>query len=394
MPPFYNPFTLDRIIERYRMLGDDPIIPTPPELAALWAQARADPAFAGCCFGHLLTARLPLAWRAGGAHYPETGDTWVLWYADDPQRTRRNLLHELAHKQRGSGVPATIDQDWQEEHDTWADAQALAIRWGLADLLTDDVLAQCQGEVEQLWSEHLAAASLAGTSLPNLARAAHQALSDLAYQQQWDDNTFDSALNGFHEDDAINDMAVLFDRTLLRGSWSLGWGTGGSFGAFALTDEHACGTLRDTMTRVANGDRQRPFQIVDRGPDYETIALWLGELEDDFILPTVLGACQVALLAHSGSAFAHWTLYADRPDAAQVYRLEVRYDEQDDGASPPPAELWILTHPHRKERGRRAVAVLQMYIQSWLRTTKLDVEPLAAGYAYGLSTLWNRLGSR
>ncbi len=112
-------------------------------------------------------------------------------------------------------------------------------------------------------------------------------------------------------------------------------------------------------------------------------------------LPTlVLGACQQALLAHEGRALAFWALYADRPDAAQILHLRVSYEAQPDGTTPLPAEVWVALHPHRKARGRTAAAALQRYVESWLAMTRLSVEPLAGGYARGLSALWSRLGAR
>lgn len=54
----------------------------------------------------------------------------------------------------------------------------------------------------------------------------------------------------------------------------------------------------------------------------------------------------------------------------------------------------MALHPHRKARGRTAAAALQRDVESWLAMTRLSVEPLAEGYARGLSALWSRLGAR
>ena len=376
-------------IRRLRETGVDPVIATPIPLADLWERARSDSAYR---LGRLIAVRTPLWWRAGAAHDLDSGDTWVRWYPDAPERSLRNLLHELAHNRRKTQLPATVADDWRDELETWLEAAAIAAAWGL-DLFPADILDELCSLTEQLGVEHQAAAELAGTTDPRLARAAHIALCDLAEARGWDGATFVDALDGVHRDAAVNDAAVGFDRTALRSVWSIGHGTGGTFGPFEIADAHAGSWLRDGLRRMARGEGQRPFSEL-RLDRHEPKLLWFGELASDDKLPDVLGACQQALLAHEGRALAFWALYADRPDAAQILHLRVSYEAQPDGTAPLPAEVWVALHPHRKARGRTAAAALQRYVESWLAMTRLSVEPLAEGYARGLSALWSRLGVR
>lgn len=376
-------------IRRLRETGVDPVIATPIPLAELWERARSDPAFTP---GRLIAVRTPLWWRAGAAHDPDSGDAWLCWHPDAPERSLRNLLHELAHNRRKTQLPATVADDWRDELETWLEAAAIAAAWGL-NLFPAEILDELCSLTEQLGVEHQAAAELAGTTDPRLARAAHIALCDLAEARGWDGATFVDALDGVHRDAAVNDAAVGFDRTALRSAWSIGHGVGGSFGAFGLADAHASSWLRDGLRRMARGEGQRPFAEL-RLARYEPKLLWFGELASDDTLPAVLGACQTALLAHEGRALAFWTLYADRSDAAQILNLRVSYEAQPGGKAPLPAEVWLALHPHRKARGRVAAAALQRYAESWLAMTRLCVEPLIEGYAHGVSALWSRLGAR
>ena len=69
--------------------------------------------------------------------------------------------------------------------------------------------------------------------------------------------------------------------------WSIGHGTGGTFGAFQIADAHAGSCLRDRLRRMARGEGQRPFSEL-RLDRHEPKLLWFGELASDDKLPDVL----------------------------------------------------------------------------------------------------------
>lgn len=104
----------------------------------LWQRARA----AGIPLGRLAILRRPLtAARIGGAWNRSTGDIWVL-QSDDPVETLRRLLHELAHAERQSPRPTTIDEDWNEEAATEHRARELAQRWDVGAIFDGLPLSQ------------------------------------------------------------------------------------------------------------------------------------------------------------------------------------------------------------------------------------------------------------
>jgi hypothetical protein len=376
-------------IQLLEMRGHIVLMPTPFDLEEMWTRARDT----GCRVGQLYIVSAPLAARATSGYLRDTGDAWLLAH-DDPAKMRYHLLLILAHACREANEPQTVDEDWDAERATLLEAQALVAVLGTDDLIPDDVLEAQLERVEQLRCHHHEAAMLAGSSDPRIVRAAYLALCDIADERRWDDATFDLALSGVHDDEAINSAIIDFDRACMRGTWSIGMGEGGNFGAYTLPQgERSADLLRYALRQVAQGNHARPLRTIEQG-EYR----WRGgflTLDSDFELSFVLAAANTALLAYQrGSALANWHLYADQPGLghARLYRLTVRYDDQG-SAKPDDTDIWILVVPTR-ERTLCAEAALQRYIASWLRVQQLRVESLEDGYAYGLTTLWGHLATR
>lgn len=370
--------TLQERVAAERATGHDIAIEPPQECRMLWQRARA----AGIPLGRLAILRRPLtAARIGGAWNRITGDIWVL-QSDDPAETLRRLLHELAHAERQSPRPATIDEDWNEEAVTEHRARELAQRWDVGAIFNGVPLSRSLAQIETLRERHHLAADLAATREPFQARAAYDAICNLAHSRGWGEATLEAALYDADEDDAVNAAIVDFSRAGLRASWRVGHGIGGSFGPLACQQDTRSGTtLRAALHQAGalNIDwLSRRLVISADSPRRLSLLLTLSEAAE---LPAVLSAAQALLLAHPDqSLLATWRCYGEPTESVRTYHLSVSVDQET-------TNLWVLLRP-RRPRDRIVEAALQRFLLTWAEVTAIRNE----SFAEGLLTLWAQHG--
>jgi hypothetical protein len=370
--------TLQERVAAEQATGHDSAIEPPQECRMLWQRARA----AGIPLGRLAILRRPLtAARIGGAWNRSTGDIWVL-QSDDPAETLRRLLHELAHAERQSPRPATIDEDWNEEAVTEHRARELAQRWDVGASFDGLPLSRSLAQIETLRERHHLAADLAATRDPFQARAAYDAICNLAHSRRWGEATLEAALYDADEDDAVNAAIVDFSRAGLRASWRVGHGIGGSFGPLACQQDTRSGTtLRAALHQAGalNVDwLSRRLVISTDAPRRLSLLLTLSEAA---ALPAVLSAAQALLLAHPDqSLLATWRCYGEPTEAVRTYQLSVSVDQET-------TNLWVLLRP-RRPRDRIVEAALQRFILTWAEVTAIRSE----SFAEGLLALWAQHG--
>lgn len=370
--------TLQERVAAERATGHDIAIEPPQECRMLWQRARA----AGIPLGRLAILRRPLtSARIGGGWNRRSGDIWVL-QDDDRAETLRRLLHELAHAERQSPRPTTIDDDWNEEIATEHRAHELARRWDVGAVLDGMPLSRSLALIETLRERHHLAADLAATRDPALARIAYDAICQLAHTHGWGEATREAALYDADEDDAVNAAIVDFSRAGLRASWRVGHGIGGSFGPLACQQDTRSGTtLRAALhqTGALNVDwlSQRLVISAD-SPSRLSLLLTLSEAAE---LPEVLSAAQALLLAHPDqSLLATWRCYGEPTEAVRTYQLTVSVDQET-------THLWVLLRP-RRPRDRIVEAALQRFLLTWAEVTAIRNE----SFAEGLLALWAQHG--
>jgi hypothetical protein len=361
--------TLQERVAATQATGHDIAIEPPQECRALWQRARA----AGIPLGRLAILRRPLtAARIGGAWNRSTGDIWVL-QSDDPAETLRRLLHELAHAERQSSRPATIDEDWNEEAATEHRARELAQRWDVGAIFDGVPLSQSLAQIETLRERHHLAADLAATRDPFHARAAYDAICNLAQSRGWGEATLEAALYDADDDDAVNAAIVDFSRASLRASWRVGHGIGGSFGSLACQQDTRSGAILRSALRQAGylttDWLTRRLVISTNATRRLSLLLTLSEAAE---LPAVLSAAQALLLAHPDqSLLATWRCYGDPTESVRTYQLSVSVDQET-------TNLWLLLRP-RRPRDRIVEAALQRFILSWATVTAIRSESFAEG---------------
>lgn len=344
----------------------------------LWQRARA----AGIPLGRLAILHRPLtAARIGGAWNRSTGDIWVL-QSDDPAETLRRLLHELAHAERQSPRPATIDEDWNEEAVTEHRARELAQRWDVGAIFDGLPLSQSLAQIETLRERHHLAADLAATREPFQARAAYDAICNLAHSRGWGEATLEAALYDADEDDVVNAAIVDFSRAGLRASWRVGHGIGGTFGQLACQQDTRSGaTLRSALRQagyLTTDWLSRRLVIFGDAPQRLSLLLPLSEAAE---LPAVLSAAQALLLAHPDqSLLATWRCYGETTETVRLYQLSLCFDQAT-------TNLWVLLRL-RRSRDRVVEAALQRFILTWAKVTAIRSE----SFAEGLLTLWAQHG--
>mgnify|MGYP001451794820 CR=1 FL=1 len=370
--------TLQERIAAARATGHDIAIEPPQECRALWQRART----AGILLGQLVILRQPLtATHIGGAWNRNTGDIWVL-RSDDHAETLRRLLHELAHAERQSPRPTTIDDDWNEEVATEHRARELAQRWDVGAIFDGVPLSQSLAQLELLRERHHLAADLAATRAPYQVRAAYNAICDLAHTHGWSEATLEAALYDADEDDAVNAAIVDFDRSSLRSSWRVGHGIGGGFGPLACQQDTRSGaTLRSALRQtgyITTDWHSRRLVVSGDTPQRLSLLLPLSEAAE---LPAVLSAAQTLLLAHPDqSLLATWRCYGDPTDTVRLYQLSLSFDQET-------TNLWVLLRL-RRSRDRVVEAALQRFILTWATVTAIRSE----SFAEGLLTLWAQHG--
>ena len=370
--------TLQERVAAERATGHDIAIEPPQECRMLWQRARA----AGIPLGRLAILRRPLtAARIGGAWNRSTGDIWVL-QSDDPAETLRRLLHELAHAERQSPRPATIDEDWDEEAATEHRARELAQRWDVGAIFDGVPLSRSLAQIETLRERHHLAADLAATRDPYQARAAYDAICDLAHTHGWGEATLEAALYDADEDDAVNAAIVDFGRAGLRASWRVGHGVGGTFGQLSCQQDTRSGALLRSALRQAGQLNAnwlcRRLLVSSDAPRRLSLLLTLSEAAE---LPTVLSAAQTLLLAHPDqSPLATWRCYGEPAETVRLYQLSVSVDQET-------TNLWVLLRP-RRSRDRVVEAALQRFILTWATVTAIRCE----SFAEGLIILWAQHG--
>ncbi len=361
-----------------RATGHNIAMEPPQECRMLWQRARA----ASIPLGRLAILRRPLtAARIGGAWNRSTGDIWVL-QSDDPAETLRRLLHELAHAERQSPRPATIDEDWDEEAATEHRARELAQRWDVGAIFDGMPLSQSLAQIETLREHHHLAADLAATREPFQARAAYDAICNLAHSRGWGEATLEAALYDADEDDAVNAAIVDFSRAGLRTSWRVGHGIGGSFGPLACQQDTRSGAILRSALRQASylttDWLTRRLVISADSPRRLSLLLTLSEAAE---LPEVLSAAQALLLAHPDqSLLATWRCYGEPTESVRTYQLSVSVDQET-------TNLWVLLRP-RRPRDRIVEAALQRFILTWAEVTAIRNE----SFAEGLLALWAQHG--
>ncbi|MBF6611611.1 MAG: hypothetical protein IVW55_00600 [Chloroflexi bacterium] len=383
-------------IEYRRLAGRETLVDTPPECAYLWEKGKA----AGFHLGRLYMVNEPLDPGAGGAWHRESGDVWLHCppSPDSPVRSQTNLLHELAHADLRTRATEMLDGYWDGEAATWRRARELAVEWGVEHLLTQEALEGYLQETEELREAHRQAGSLAGSLCPYTAGRAYDALrialAERLGEQSWDHDLFEAVLYGYCELPDYDAAAVDFDRSLLRGCWSLGYTQNGDFGSLALPqDEKSAGCLRYAMQHITPASRRRGdwkagAQTI-RYEDGEVTYLFHTRVESDADLEQALWALNSALLDYpQASVMAHWDCFGDdlERQSARIYHLSVHY-EHPDGTSRTPitrGEIWVLCQP-RHEHSTKAEAALQRFIRGWLRVQGLRCGRLSEG----LYELWS-----
>jgi hypothetical protein len=370
--------TLQERVAAEQATGHDSAIEPPQECRMLWQRARA----AGIPLGRLAILRRPLtAARIGGAWSRSTGDIWVL-QSDDPAETLRRLLHELAHAERQSPRPATIDEDWNEEVATEHRARELAQRWDVGAIFDGLPLSRSLAQLELLRERHHLAADLAATRDPYQARATYDAISNLAHSRGWGEATLEAALYDADEDDAVNAAIVDFSRAGLRASWRVGHGIGGSFGPLACQQDTRSGAILRAALHQAGALNvdwlSRRLVISTDAPRRLSLLLTLSEAA---ALPAVLSAAQALLLAHPDqSLLATWRCYGEPTESVHTYQLSISVDQET-------THLWVLLRP-RRPRDRIVEAALQRFILTWAEVTAIRNET----FAEGLLALWAQHG--
>lgn len=370
--------TLQERVAAERATGHDIAIEPPQECRMLWQRARA----AGIPLGRLAILRRPLtAARIGGAWNRSTGDIWVL-QSDDLAETLRRLLHELAHAERQSPCPTTIDEDWNEEAATEHRARELAQRWDVGAIFDGLPLSRSLAQIETLRERHHLAADLAATREPFQARAAYDAICNLAHSRGWGEATLEAALYDADEDDAVNAAIVDFSRAGLRASWRVGHGIGGSFGPLACQQDTRSGAILRSALRQAGylttDWLTRRLVISTDAPRRLSLLLTLSEAAE---LPAVLSAAQALLLAHPDqSLLATWRCYGEPTESVHTYQLSISVDQET-------THLWVLLRP-RRPRDRIVEAALQRFILTWAEVTAIRNE----SFAEGLLALWAQHG--
>lgn len=370
--------TLQERVAAARATGHDIAIEPPQECRSLWQRART----AGIPLGQLAILCRPLtAARIGGGWNRKSGDIWVL-QSDDHAETLRRLLHELAHAERQSPRPATIDDDWNEEAATEHRARELAQCWEVGAIFDGVPLSQSLAQIEMLRERHHLAADLAATRDPYQARAAYDAICDLAHTRGWGEATLEAALYDADEDDAINAAIVDFSRANLRVSWRVGHGIGGSFGPLACQQDTRSGAILRSALRQAGylttDWLTRRLVISADSPRRLSLLLTLSEAAE---LPAVLSAAQALLLAHPDqSPLAIWRCYGESAETVRLYQLSVSVDQET-------TSLWVLLRP-RRSRDRVVEAALQRFILTWATVTAIRCE----SFSEGLLALWAQHG--
>lgn len=373
-------------------------MPLPPDLAEIW-QRGVD---AGFKLGALYPLAYSLSRRAGGSYNGMTGDVWMV-VRPEVDDNRRTLLHELGHAQQnteGSMVdPATIEEDWAQEADTWHRAAALARQWGYGDLFTDEWLRERLEREGQICEWCLAAADLFGTSNPRVARAALNAAQDVAWDGEtpWDEERFAAALYGYSEDDTDVAAMVQLNRWAGRGSYSTGHiRQGEGFGPCDVGDEarqRATSWLLDALRRLRGGLSTRVTWTQRAwgrgGPEF--LHLGLLTLDGDEHLPQAIEAIRAMLVDRlpERSVAAYATAYGDGQGQPRVYRIEAMHARAGGEKDAPQSELYILVPPER-HRAQTAEAALQLYLRGWRKGMAYRHGPLSEG----LELVWSLLGGR
>lgn len=85
--------TLGQHLDLLAQGGETLVVPTPPACQSLWERGKVQ----GLRLGALYVLRAPLHPRTTASYSHQSGDVWVVDHPDDPERTQRSLLHELAH---------------------------------------------------------------------------------------------------------------------------------------------------------------------------------------------------------------------------------------------------------------------------------------------------------
>jgi len=153
------------------------VTPIPPMLANIWEEAKG----MGNPARDLYVLTRPLSVATDGNYEAQTGDIWVVFHPQDLERSAEALLHELAHAERQPPtpephIPATIDEDWDEEAATFTRAAELAQEMGCGAVIPPARLDAQLTDVEELRELHHAAAQLFGIIDPFLARSTYKAL--------------------------------------------------------------------------------------------------------------------------------------------------------------------------------------------------------------------------
>jgi hypothetical protein len=373
--------------------GTNILLPTPPVCTALMERARAE----GIPVGQLFVLSCSLLPGVRGSYDRISRDLWCHYDASGPrgdQSIMQCLLTLLAHARLGQPIPATIEEDWQQEQNAWREAVLLARAWELEEIFLEDDLTAREREAEHLLSCHLAAGQLAGNSKPFVARAAYSALLDTRYEREWSIEQFEDALYGASERDEDNAAVLAFDRTLLRSSWSIPYRAsreGPPFGEWTLPQPvSAQNVLRHALEQASRVERM-PQQFVEREMFDAPLRLYFMRVESDLDLARVVDSANAWLIEEGRGLPAEgmWWLYAGPSE--RLYRLTVRYKQPfdetiPDSELPPARELWILFRSG--ERLRNTEAAYQRYILSWLKMQEVRCEPLVDG----LHLLWAWLG--
>lgn len=367
--------------------GRDILLPTPPECEALLALARSE----GIETSRLYVLSVPLTPYKGGSFLRRDRSLWIHYDQSRPDgldQALRYELHELAHAKKPPDDYASIDEDWDEEAETWRRAAELAAQWGWEHLFPAGYLEERLAELEALREHHWAAGYLVGSLSPAIARAAYDALCDLRLKEGWDFTLFGDALGGWSEDTLATSRVLDFDRCQLR-SWRGPYQRGGSFGEMALRyTERTDRVLRSALrTQAANPVCLK--QLVWQKSRHGGTELCFLQVEDEQDLYQAIGTLNALLLDEPAeSVLATWHCYGQpsRGQTPPLYRLAVRYGEQLQPIGKADRKAWIL-FPSSHPRLLTCEAALQRYIASWQTWTSFECE----GIGEGLSMLWSWL---
>jgi hypothetical protein len=373
------------------------VLPTPSVCRQLLQHAKENGIAVGELF--VVSRRMSVGYRGG--YERATGNIWCHYDANEPNgdgMLLQTLLILLASMQLQLPEPSTIAQDWENERIVWRFAQELALRWECPELLSPKELEERLSSLEQLSIWHMAVGELVGSRNPLHARAAYDALRDIRRRMAWDDHAFTEALFGTSAREEDNAVVLTFDRTGLRGNWSLAHRTkrdGPPFGEFTLPyHQRTAYLLREALEAVAARHPSHPTLRTIERPYFGDTPLHLRffRLQEGRDLPLLLSLFHSWLVEEAPhlTAEVSWWLYADRTTTFRLYRLFVRYkptfeDRQGSGELPAAHDLWILLSPSQDLRSTESA--LQRYILCWRSVHEIRCE----AFDEALPTLWGWL---